>query len=77
MPDPQENDIEKGNAYQALKVSEELYKALVRTSPDAIQVTNLKGKIIEVSEKSIELSGAKVSDDLIGKNSFDADSMAE
>jgi PAS domain S-box-containing protein len=71
MPDSQEKEKEKDRAYQALKESEELYKALVRTSPDAVQVSDLKGKIIEVSKKSLEITGAKNSDDLIGRNSFE------
>ncbi len=56
---------------QKLKESVSLYKTLVKTSPNAVVVTDLKGKIIEVSQKAIELYEVNSSEDLIGKNSFD------
>ena len=54
-----------------LKESEENYKTLVMTSPDAIVVTDLKGKIIEASERASELYGAKDVSEFLGKDSFD------
>ena len=59
------------NITQKLKESKDLYKTLVKTSPDAIVVTDLEGKIIELSHKAIELYGASSAEELIGKNSFD------
>ncbi|TFG14882.1 MAG: PAS domain-containing sensor histidine kinase [Promethearchaeota archaeon] len=56
---------------QQLIESEDLYRTLVKTSPDAIVVTDLKGKIIEFSQKALELYGASSAEDLIGKNSVD------
>ena len=66
MTDPQQNEKKTDKAFRALKESEQLYKAVLRTSPDAIQITDLKGKIIEVSEKSLILTGAENAEDLIG-----------
>jgi PAS domain S-box-containing protein len=71
MTNPQHSEKNTDRAFQALKESEQLYKAVLRTSPDAIQVTDLKGKIIEVSEKSLKLTGAKSPDELIGRSAFD------
>jgi PAS domain S-box-containing protein len=51
--------------------SEDLYRALVRASPNAVTVTDLEGFITDVSEKSIELHGATSEEDLIGKNAFE------
>ncbi|MFX1338814.1 MAG: PAS domain S-box protein [Promethearchaeota archaeon] len=66
------HDITKRkNLTQKLLESENLYKTLVRTSPDAIIVTDLKGKIIEASQKAIEIYGGSTVVDLIGENSFD------
>ena len=47
-----------------------LYKTLVSTSPDVVIVTDLKGNIIEVSDRALELSGYENIKDIIGKNSF-------
>ncbi len=66
------HDITKRkNLTQQLLESENLYKTLVRTSPNAIVVTDLQGKIIEISQRAIELYGGDTMDDLIGKNSLD------
>jgi PAS domain S-box-containing protein len=54
-----------------LKESEETYRTLVQTSPDAITVTDLRGKIIEVSQKAVEFYRAGSPEELIGLNSFD------
>jgi len=56
---------------QKLEESRNLYRTLVKTSPDAIIVTDLKGKIIEVSENIIKLSGGNSIEDVIGINAFD------
>ncbi len=56
---------------KALKESEELYKALVRTSPEAIIVTDLSGKIIEASERTLELNGFENIDAFLGRSAFE------
>ncbi|TFG05052.1 MAG: PAS domain S-box protein [Promethearchaeota archaeon] len=56
---------------QYLKESEELYRSLIKATPDAITVTDLKGKIIDSSEKTLELHGFGSMDELIGRSAFD------
>jgi len=56
---------------EALKESEEMYKALVTTSPDAIVVTDLEGTCIYASSQAFKVSGGKAPEDLIGKNTFE------
>lgn len=55
---------------KALKESEEKYRSLLKTSPDAVTVTDLQGKIIEVSDRTMVLHGAKSPDQLIGLSAF-------
>ncbi|MGA1840947.1 MAG: PAS domain S-box protein [bacterium] len=55
----------------ALKESEEMYKTLVKTSPDAVTITNLDGNITEVSQRTLELHGFSSPEEILGKNSFD------
>jgi len=56
-------------AEEALRESEEMYKTLVETDPDAVTVTDLKGNITHVSRRTLELHGFKNAEELIGKNS--------
>ncbi len=51
----------------ALQESEELYRSLIRTSPDPVVVTDLQGNIQEVSQQALELWGGKT-DDLLERN---------
>ena len=62
---------EQRNAQEMLYESRELYKLLLKTSPDAIVVSDLNANIIEVSEEAIKINGCKKAEELIGKNSFD------
>ncbi|NVM29689.1 MAG: PAS domain S-box protein [Candidatus Helarchaeota archaeon] len=56
---------------QQLKESEELYRTLFKISPDAITATDLQGNITELSEKTLELYGWEMADELLGKSAFD------
>ena len=51
--------------------SEELYHSLLRTSPDGIIITNLQGKITEVSDIAIELLGCKNRIEIEGRHFLD------
>lgn len=57
-------------AEKALQESEEKYKSLVLTSPDAVTVTDLEGNITYVSEQTLQLHGFKNAKELVGKSAF-------
>jgi diguanylate cyclase (GGDEF)-like protein/PAS domain S-box-containing protein len=50
--------------------SAQLYRTLLHTVPDAITVTDLEGRIIEVSQKTAELHGFDTPEELLGSNAF-------
>jgi len=58
-------------AEKALQESEEMYRKLSETSPDAIVVIDLEGKIQLASKKAIEQFGLKEDDEILGVNSYD------
>ncbi|MBN1288358.1 MAG: PAS domain S-box protein [Actinobacteria bacterium] len=62
---------ERKNVEKALRESKELYKTLMETSPDAVTVTDLHGKITNVSFRTLEMYGTENIDDLVGKNVFE------
>jgi PAS domain S-box-containing protein len=53
-----------------LKESKEIYRTLVETSPDAVTMTDLTGKITYVSCRTLQLHGYESADELIGKSAF-------
>ncbi|MGC9516865.1 MAG: PAS domain S-box protein [Methanomicrobiales archaeon] len=58
-------------AAKELKESNELYKTLIQTSPEAITVTDLEGKINYVSQRKLEIYGYEKLKELIGKNALE------
>ncbi len=61
---------ERKQAEEAILESEMKYKTLIETSPDAITVTDLEGKIIMVNKQALRLYGVKEEKDLIGLSAF-------
>ena len=57
-------------ALKKVRESEELYKTLVRTSPVAVTLSDLEGKITYVSPQTLKLHGFQDSKEIIGKNAF-------
>lgn len=59
------------SAETLLRDTEELYRTLVRTSPDAITATDLSGNINFVSDQTLRLHGYEASEELLGKSAFE------
>jgi len=58
-------------AYIELRDSAERYKTLIKTSPDAVTVTDLEGRITDVSERTLQIHGYANERDLLGKSAFE------
>ncbi|MBN1178387.1 MAG: GAF domain-containing protein, partial [Anaerolineae bacterium] len=70
--------LEKARLYEDLQQelverrrAEELYRTLVRTSPDAVTMTDLEGRITFVSPRTLEMHGYDSPDELMGRSAFD------
>lgn len=63
--------IERKRVEQSLRESEEMYRTLMKTSPDAVTVTDLEANIIEVSQQTLILHGFKRAEELIGRNALE------
>lgn len=62
---------ERKKAEEALKESEEKFRTIAETSPDAATTTDLEGKIIFVSNRTAEIHGFKDPSEMIGLNAFE------
>ncbi len=54
-----------------IREKEEMYETLVRTTTDAVTVTDLQGTITEVSPRAVQLYGYEAPEDLVGKSAFE------
>ncbi|NQT96555.1 MAG: PAS domain S-box protein, partial [Candidatus Marinimicrobia bacterium] len=62
---------ERQKMEQELRNSEELYRTLIETTPEAVTLTDLKGSIIYASQQTAQLHEYDDAYELIGKNSLD------
>ncbi len=67
-PDP-ESALRR--AEEALRESEERYRALVETSPDGISLTDLEGRVIFCNKQALALLGFECMQEVLGRNAFD------
>ncbi len=58
-------------AEEALRESEERYRALVEASPDAISLTDLEGRTIFCNKQALALLGFESMQEALGRNAFD------
>jgi len=63
--------LERKNAEELVRFSEERYRKLVETSPLSILVTDLTGKILMINQESLVLYGYEKEEELIGKSALD------
>ncbi len=59
---------ERREAEARLRESEERYRSLVETSPDAIVVTDLKGWITTVNRAAVEMLGCRGPEEVLGRS---------
>ncbi len=62
---------QRKQAEQALRESEDRYKTLIQTSPDAVTVTDIGGRITYVSHQTLKLHGFRRKEELLGRQFSD------
>jgi PAS domain S-box-containing protein len=59
--------IERKQAEDKLRESEALYRAVLDSSPDAIAIVDMKGKVLMVSHESVTLFGYEREEEILGR----------
>ena len=59
---------ERRRSEAALRESEELYRSILRASPDDITVTDLEGRILVVSPAALSMLGYRREDEMLGRS---------
>ena len=62
---------ERKRTDEAMRASEELHRALLSASPDAVVVTDLDGRIADVSDRALDLHGAATRGELLGRSVYE------
>ncbi|MCH8011556.1 MAG: PAS domain S-box protein [Candidatus Marinimicrobia bacterium] len=65
------NDQLRKKAEDAVRESEEKYRTLIETSPEAVTMTDLEGNLSFVSQRTLEIHGYKKKEELLGKSAFE------
>jgi PAS domain S-box-containing protein len=63
--------VKREQSVKALEQSESLHRRLVETSPDAITITDLEGRVIKTNLQAVRLHGLANTDQAVGLNAFD------
>lgn len=66
-----EDITERKRTEEELREREELYRSLIDTSPDAIILSDLDGKLLMISKRGADLYGSDDLDEIVGKNGFE------
>jgi len=62
---------ERKKAEEELRSSEEKLRSILASSPDAITVTDLEGRIVECNQATLDMHGYSSKDEVIGKKAFE------
>jgi PAS domain S-box-containing protein len=65
------SEIERERQEECLRETEETYKTLVETSPDAVIMADMEGRITFASDRTRQLWGSEHVEDLYGRSPFD------
>lgn len=65
------DELERAQAGEALRVSEEILHAIFKSLPDAITIADLNGYITECNQATLEMHGFSAKEEILGRSAFD------